>query len=71
MIFTEEDQTKYWSEKTYHILACEFIEGEKNYCKVRDHCQYTGKYLGTAYSICNIHYNKNSFIPVMAHKASA
>ena len=26
---------------------------DKNYHKVKDHCHYTGKYRGTAYSICN------------------
>ena len=26
---------------------------DKNYLKVKDHCHYTGKYRGTAYSICN------------------
>ena len=27
---------------------------DKNYCKVRDHCHYTGDYRGAAYSICKI-----------------
>ena len=35
MVFTEEDQPNYWSEKTCHI---------KNYCKVRGHCHSMGKY---------------------------
>ena len=26
---------------------------DKKYCKVRNHCHYTGQYRGVAYSICN------------------
>ena len=26
---------------------------DKNYCKVKDHCYYTGKYKGGARGICN------------------
>ena len=44
MVFTEEDQPNYWSEKTCHIIEDEFIQGDKNYCKVRDHCHSMGKY---------------------------
>lgn len=44
MVFTEEDQANYWSEKTCHIIEDEFIQGDKNYCKVRDHCHSMGKY---------------------------
>ena len=28
-----------------------------NYRKVRDHCYFTGKYRGTAHSICNLKFN--------------
>ena len=30
---------------------------EKNYCKIRPHCHYTGEYRGTAHSICNLKYS--------------
>ena len=29
---------------------------DKNYCKFKDHCDYSGKYKGTAHSICNLKY---------------
>ena len=28
----------------------------KKYCKVKDHCHYTGKYIGVVYNICNLRY---------------
>lgn len=31
-------------------------EDIKAIVKVRDHCHYTGKYWGAAYSICNVKY---------------
>ena len=30
---------------------------DKKYCKVRDHCCYTGKYRGASHSICNSKYS--------------
>ena len=30
---------------------------DKKYCKVTDHCSYTGEYRGAAYSICNLRYS--------------
>ena len=62
MVFTEEDQANYWSEKTCHIIEDEFIQGDKNYCKVRDHCHSMGKYWGAAHSVCNLYCKENSFI---------
>ena len=29
---------------------------DKKYRRVRDHCHYTGKYSGAAYSICNLRF---------------
>ena len=38
--------------------------------KVRDHCHHTGKYRGTAHSICNLHYKIIKEIPVTFHNGS-
>ena len=39
----------------------------KIYCKVRDHCHYTGEYRGAAHSICNLKYSVPKKIPVVFH----
>ena len=39
-----------------------------NYRKVRDHCQYAGKYRGTAHSICNLKFNLPNEIPVVPYR---
>ena len=39
----------------------------KNYGRVRDHCYYTGKYIGTAHSICNLRYKTPKEIPAVFH----
>ena len=38
---------------------------DKKYCKVRDHCHYTGEYRGAAHSICNLKYSVPKKIPVV------
>ena len=42
----------------------------KLYQKVRDHCQYTGKFRGAAHSICNLRYKTQQEIPVKIHNGS-
>ena len=41
-----------------------------NYQKVRDHCHYTGKYGGSAHSICNLKFNVPDETPVFFHNGS-
>ena len=42
----------------------------KNYRKIRDHCHYTGKYRGTAHSICNLRYRTTEKISAVFHNGS-
>ena len=42
----------------------------KLFSKVKDHCHYTGKYRGAAYSICNLKYSIPKKIHVVFHNAS-
>ena len=41
-----------------------------NYWKVRDHCHYTGKYIGAAHSICNLKLHVPNEIPAVFHNGS-
>ena len=43
---------------------------DKICCKVRDHCHYTGEYIGNAHSICNLKYRVPKKIPIAFHNAS-
>ena len=43
---------------------------EKKYHKVTDHCDYTGKYRGTAHSICNLKNSVPKKIHVVLHYES-
>ena len=43
---------------------------DKQYRNVRDHCHYTGKYRGSAHSICNLKYNIPKETAVVFHNAS-
>ena len=40
------------------------------YRKVKYHCNYTGKYRGTAHDICNLRYKISKEIPVVFHNGS-
>ena len=40
---------------------------DKGYCKVRDHCNCTGKYSGAVHSVCNLKYCVPKEIPTVFH----
>ena len=66
---TDEETKSYEKQKVCYICEKEFSTDEK-YCKVRDHCHYTGKFRGAAHSICNLRYKTPKEIPVVFHNGS-
>ena len=44
---------------------------DKKFCKVRNHCHYTGAYGGVAHSICNLKYSVPKKIPIAFHNGSS
>ena len=66
---TDEEKESYEKQKVCYICEKEFST-DKKYCKVRDHCHYTGKYRGAAHSICNLRYKIPKEIPVVFHNGS-
>ena len=73
---TDNKNKYYEKQKEYYICKKEFC-GDKNqkmkfklYKKVRDNCHYTGKFRGTAHSICNLNYKVPREIPLKIHNGS-
>ena len=56
-LLTKEQQESNENAKICYICKENFenkyVKDEK-YCKVRDHCHYTGEYRDAAHSICNL-----------------
>ena len=46
------------------------LNNNKNYCEVKDHCHYTGKYRAAAHSICNLKYSILKSVAVVFHNGS-
>ena len=63
----EEEKEVYKRQEVCHICKEEFCTDENEKNKVRDHCNYTGKFRGAAYSICNLTYKVPKEIPIVAH----
>ena len=62
---TKEEEDNYNKENICHICKKEF-----NNDKVRDHCQFTGKYRGAAHNTCNLRCKIPKNIPVIFHNGS-
>ena len=59
-LLTPQQQEPYENAKICYICKETFEDKyvkDKNYCKVRDHCHYTGEYRDAAYSICTSKYS--------------
>ena len=66
-LLTKKQWKKYKNSTKCHICYKPFTM--KNW-KVRDHCHYTGRYRGSAHSLCNLRYRIPSYIPVVFHNLS-
>ena len=61
---TKEQTVEFITAKECHICFKKFSPKDR---KVRDHCHYTGKYIGAAHSSCNLRYRIPDYIPVVFH----
>ena len=72
-LLIKEQQGSYKNSKIYYICKKKFKNKylkDKKYCKVRDHCHFTGEYRGAAYRICNLKYSAPRKIPIVFHNRS-
>ena len=72
-LLRKKQQKLYESPKICYICKEKFEKKylkDKKYCKVRDHCYYTGEYRGAADSICNFKYSVPEKIPIVFHNGS-
>ena len=69
---THEENKSYKKQKLCYISKKGFStdDDNKKYCKVRDHCHYTGKYRRAAHDICNLRYKTPKEIPLVFHNSS-
>ena len=67
---TKKEEENYNNQKVCYICTKKLIKVIKNIIKVRDHCQYTGKYRGAAHNICNLRYKIPKEIPIVFHNGS-
>ena len=69
---TNGENQSFSKQKVSHICKTDFsIDNEdKKYRKVIDHCNYTGKYRGTAHNIGNLKYKTSRKIPAIFHNGS-
>ena len=72
-LLINEQQESYENANICYICKQKFeykYIKDKKYCRVRDHCHYTGKYRAAARSICNFKYSTPKEITVIFHSGS-
>ena len=72
-LLTNEQQKSYENAKICYICKEKFEEKhakDKNYCKVRDHFNYTGEYRDAPHIIFNLKYSVPKEIPIAFHNGS-
>ena len=72
-LLTQEKQQSYEKVKIGYICKEKLKHKHadyKKYCKVKNHCHYTGAYRGARHSICNLKYRAPKEIPILFHNGS-
>ena len=73
---TDEEKESHENQKVCFICEKEFCTDKENKIefkkiqKVRDHCDYAGKYRGAGHSNCNLKYRIPKTIPIVFHNGS-
>ena len=73
-LLANEQQESYENAKICYICREKFEDKnakDKKYCKVRDHCHYTGEYRGVAHRICNVKCSLPKEIAIVFHIGSS
>ena len=65
---TDEENRSYENEKCSYICKKRFTKENK---KVRDHCNFTGKYRGATHGKCNMNYKITKDITIVFHNLSS
>ena len=65
LYITAENELNFKEETRCHIC-----EEDLNGDKVRDHCHYSGKYLGAAHNKCNLNRKEIREVPILIHNGS-
>ena len=69
---TKKEEKNHNKQKVCYICKKEFNtdDSDKKHHKVKDHCNYTGKYRGATHNICNLRYRIPKEIPIVFHNGS-
>ena len=62
-----DDEFRFKNQKICHICEKYFKKDDR---KVRDHCHYSGKFLGAAHNKCNLKRKEIKEIPILIHNGS-
>ena len=67
---TKQEKKIHRKQKKCYICKKKFSTDDKKHYKVKDHCNYTGKYRGAAHNICNLRYKIPKENSVVFHNVS-
>ena len=67
---TKKERKAHRDQKVCYIYKRAFSSDDDKYYKIKDHCYYTGRYLGAAHVVCSKKCKISKEIPVVFHNGS-